>query len=78
MVIFKWIKAIFTHPKRLIKSIYYRLNGKEEELSQIRLAICDKCREKRNIIIIGDICGECGCVLANKTRLIDEQCDKWL
>lgn len=25
------------------------------------------------------ICDQCGCILANKTRLIDEQCDlnKW-
>lgn len=78
-MVIKWIVAIFKHPLRILKSIYYKLTNKEEEMSKDRLKICDKCREKQNIKIIGDVCGICGCILDNKTRLFNEKCEmnKW-
>ena len=79
MVIIKWIKAILIKPLTILKSVYFRLFSNNEELAQKRLKICNSCSQKLNIKFVGDICGECGCILDNKTRLIDEHCDlcKW-
>lgn len=79
MVITNWIKAIFTKPLKILKSIYFNMFGIEEDLAQKRLKICNSCPQKQDIKFVGDICGECGCILDNKTRLRDENCDlcKW-
>ena len=72
------IKAIFTKPFQILKSIYYRFSNQNQLISEKRLAICSKCKH-RLIYMNEAICDQCGCILANKTRLIDEQCDlnKW-
>lgn len=72
------IKAIFTKPFQIIKSIYYRFSNQNQQISEERLAICNKCNHKL-LVIDEAICDQCGCVLANKTRLMNEKCDlkKW-
>lgn len=72
------IKAIFTKPFQILKSIYYRFSHQNQPISEERLAICNKC-EHRLLFMNELICDQCGCVLKNKTRLINEQCDlkKW-
>lgn len=74
----KWIKAIFTKPFRILKSIYYNVFNKHQDLASHRLSICKKC-DKRLNTYLGDICTDCGCILENKTRLEEEHCDlcKW-
>ena len=77
--IFKHIlKAIFTKPLQILKSIYYRFSNQNRQLTENRLAICNKC-EHRLIFMNEAICDQCGCILQNKTRLINEKCDlkKW-
>lgn len=75
----KWIKAIFTKPLVILKSIYFRLFNKNEYMYRKRLQICNKCEDKMTIKLVGDICAQCGCILSQKTRIIDEKCDlcKW-
>lgn len=75
----KWIKAIFIKPFTILKSIWFNLTKKQEDLSEKRLEICNNCDKKINIKYVGDICDICGCVLDNKTRIKDEHCDlcKW-
>lgn len=72
------IQALFTKPFQILKSIYYRLSNQNQQLSESRLAICNKC-EHRLFFMNQLICDKCGCILANKTRLINEKCDlkKW-
>ena len=75
----KWIKAIFIKPLTILKSIWFNLIGKHENLSEERLKICNQCDKKINIKYVGDVCDICGCILDNKTRIEDEHCDlcKW-
>ena len=63
----------------IIKGWYYRLFNKNEQLARKRIAICNKCKSKVHIDIIGDICDECGCILEAKARVKDEKCElnKW-
>lgn len=74
----KWIKAIFTKPLVLLKSIIYRIRGKNEDLFRKRYVICSKCQHKLSTSV-GEVCEECGCIIANKARIEDEHCDlcKW-
>lgn len=74
----KWIKAIFTKSLVILKSIIYRIQNKNEDLYRKRLVICNKCKHKLTLSV-GDVCEECGCIIANKTRIEDEHCDlcKW-
>lgn len=70
------IKAIFTKPLQILKSIYYRFSHQNQQLAEKRLAICNKCNDR--LTFLGqEICGQCGCILENKTRLVNEQCGKW-
>lgn len=75
----KWIKAIFKKPFIILKSIYYNILGKNEDLAQTRLKICNSCPQNLDIQFVGNVCEECGCILDNKTRIEDEHCDlcKW-
>lgn len=75
----KWIKAIFIKPLTILKSIWFNLTGKYENLAERRLEICKNCDKKINIKYVGDVCDVCGCILDNKTRIEDEHCDlcKW-
>lgn len=63
---------------KIIKGTYYNLTGKKQDLADSRLAICNKCEHKITNKL-GDICGECGCILNSKTRVKDEHCElnKW-
>lgn len=74
----KWIKAIFTKPLVILKSIYFRNKGINERLVRKRLTICKKCKDKLDTSF-GEVCSQCGCILENKTRIEDEHCDlcKW-
>ena len=75
----KIFKAIFTKPIAILKSIYFNIFDKHEDLAKLRLEICNRCDQRVNMKFIGDVCGECGCILENKTRMRDEHCDlcKW-
>lgn len=74
----KWIKAIFTKPLTILKSIYFNIFGINQDLATIRLKICNTCPHKLQTSV-GEVCEECGCILENKTRIEDEHCDlcKW-
>ena len=63
----------------IIKGWYFRFFNKNEQLARKRIAICNKCKSKRHIDMLGDICDICGCVLSAKARVEDEQCElnKW-
>ncbi len=73
----KWIKAIFSKPLTILKSIIFNILNKNKNLK--RLEICNNCDKKINIKFVGDVCDVCGCILDNKTRIKDEHCDlgKW-
>lgn len=75
----KWIKAIFIKPFTILKSIWFNITEKHENLAEERLEICNHCDKKINIKYVGDVCDICGCILDNKTRIEDEHCDlcKW-
>lgn len=77
-MVIKWIKAIFTEPLLILKSIYFRIKNINEYLAIKRLLICNKCSEKVDTRF-GEVCGKCGCILKNKTRIKDAKCDlcKW-
>ena len=72
------IKAIFTKPLTILKSIYFNICGINQDLATKRLKICGTCSHKLQTSI-GEVCDECGCILQNKTRIEDEHCDlcKW-
>lgn len=74
----RWIKAIFTKPLTILKSIYFNIFGINQDLATKRLKICDTCSSKVQTSV-GKVCDECGCILENKTRIEDEHCDlcKW-
>lgn len=74
----KIIKAIFTKPLVILKSIYFNMFGIHKDLSDSRLKICRNCNDKLDTSF-GEVCSQCGCILENKTRLEDEHCDlcKW-
>ncbi len=63
----------------IIKGWYFKIFNKNEQLARKRISICKKCNSLEHIEIIGDICGECGCVLEAKARVQDEKCElnKW-
>lgn len=63
----------------IIKGWYFNIFNKHEQLAKKRIAVCNKCNSKVHIDILGDICNECGCVLAAKARVEDEKCElnKW-
>ena len=73
-----WIKAIFTKPFTILKSIYFNIFGINQDLATKRLKICNTCSHKLQTSV-GEVCNECGCILENKTRIEDEHCDlcKW-
>ena len=71
----KWIKAIFTHPIKIIKGNYYRLTNKNNLLYLSRYQKCKTCKHLENINSIGEICGECGCPLESKLRLKEFECN---
>ena len=52
--------------------------GLDQDLANIRLAICGQCPSRIHTSL-GDACDECGCILDAKTRVGDEKCDmnKW-
>jgi ribosomal protein L37E len=62
----------------IIKGHYNSWLGKEQELYNKRISVCNECDLKLHTTI-GDICSECGCPLQAKTRVEDEKCDldKW-
>ena len=63
----------------IIKGWCYRIFNKNQELAKKRIAICNKCKSREHIEMLGDICAECGCVLEAKARVEDEYCElnKW-
>ena len=64
--------------KHIIIGWFRKLLGLEQDLANIRLAICSQC-PSRIKTSLGYACKECGCVLDAKTRVEDEHCDldKW-
>ena len=71
----KMVKQIF----KIIRGWYYKTFDVNRELATKRIAICNKCSKKTHVDMLGDICGECGCVLDAKARVEDERCElnKW-
>lgn len=75
----KMVKLSLNKLINIIKGWYYKIFNKHEELARRRITICKKCKSCIHIDLVGDICDECGCVLAAKARVLDEQCElnKW-
>lgn len=70
-----FIKSI----KHISKGIYNYIFNKNKDISAKRTKICDNCKE---IIIYGKdekICGQCGCFIKLKTKVLEEKCplNKW-
>lgn len=63
----------------IIKGWYFNLFNKHEQLAIKRISICNHCKSRVTIEMLGDICDECGCVLSAKARVKDEKCvlNKW-
>ena len=72
------VVKIYNKLVNIIKGHYYNLTGKHQDIANKRLAICNKCQNKEYYKGIGDICALCGCPLQAKTRVINEQCEKWI
>lgn len=53
---------------------WFWITNFDAPLAQERLRFCKDCPSR-----IGILCGECGCVLKAKARLMDEECplDRW-
>lgn len=65
--------------KHIIIGTYNNIFNKNSTISNPRLQICIKCKDKKYIFKIGYICKHCGCVLKSKTTVQDEKCPvgKW-
>lgn len=74
-ILIKWLHGILTKPLTILKSIYYNIKNKHQDLAITRLGICHRCDHKLNTNF-GDLCDLCGCVLDNKTRVKDEFCEQ--
>ena len=74
-ILIKWLHGILTKPLTILKSIYYNIKNKHQDLAITRLDICHRCDHKLNTNF-GDLCDLCGCVLDNKTRIKDEFCEQ--
>ncbi len=77
-ILIKWLHGILTKPLTILKSIYYNIKNKHQDIAITRLGICHRCDHKLNTNF-GDLCDLCGCILDNKTRIKDEFCEqgKW-
>lgn len=64
--------------KHILVGWYRKLTKKKQTLAEYRLAICNKCPYKKQILNT-DICDLCGCVLDAKVRVDEEICydGKW-
>ena len=64
--------------KHIIIGWFRKLFGIDQDLANIRLAICRQC-PSRTYTSLGYACKECGCILDAKARVEDEKCDmnKW-
>lgn len=64
--------------KHIIIGWFRKIFGIEEDMANIRLAICNQCSHRVNTSL-GYACDLCGCILDAKTRVEDEECDmnKW-
>lgn len=62
----------------IFKGHFYNLTNQKQDLANKRLNICNACEHKEYYKGIGDICGLCGCPLQAKTRVENEQCEKWI
>ena len=69
---------IVTTMNKVALKVDFSLTKKKQRLANDRLTICHGCNERLKTTL-GDVCGECGCVLDAKTRVEDEYCDlgKW-
>ncbi len=65
--------------KHIILGTLYNIFNKKKDISNPRLKICYKCKDKKYIFLVGYICKHCGCVLKSKTPVEDEKCpmNKW-
>tara|TARA_R110000822_G_scaffold82509_6_gene195159 strand:- start:593 stop:790 length:198 start_codon:yes stop_codon:yes gene_type:complete len=64
--------------KEIVKGIKRHIVDGDNNLSKLRMDICNKCPEKYEDIILGARCNQCGCVLKFKTKS-DGKCPlgKW-
>jgi hypothetical protein len=64
--------------RNIILGWLFKIFKIKNDIAKTRLGICSMCEHRINSCL-GDICGQCGCVLDAKTRIIDERCDldKW-
>ena len=79
------VKQFFEGAYNLI--LYYYMPKVKDERYERRMAVCFKCRERRTSFFLnlfglskhGDICGQCGCLIHKKCRLLFEECPlkKW-
>lgn len=75
-----WIKHIFSKDIiNIIIGIYNGIFHKEESLYSKRYTKCAICKYKETVSPVGEICSICGCILKNKLRVPEENCElgKW-
>ena len=65
--------------RHILKGWYFLIFNKNEKLARKRIIICNKCKSRKHINNVGDICNECGCIISAKARVEDEHCElnKW-
>lgn len=56
---------------RIITGFYLAITNQNSIISKARMRECIPCKYRKNFR-----CGECGCLLNLKTRVIDEECPK--
>lgn len=73
------MKKILEKISHIIMGWYYMFIGKNHELLQDRMKICNTCDKKIQITKNTYMCTICGCFLHMKTRVKDEECPlgKW-
>ena len=78
VILKKWIIGLFTHPISIIKGNWFRFKDENHKLYIIRYKKCKYCVEKESIVV-GEVCGQCGCPLESKLRVAEETCElnKW-
>lgn len=72
-------RSVVNKIRNIIIGNINHLLGKNKEISNPRMEICNRCDHAREIFKFGKICDQCGCLLSAKTTVENEHCklNKW-
>ena len=68
------VMNIFTKASHIIRGWYYKIFGKNKDLYNSRIIICNDCEHKKCFNKYCCICNSCGCELSAKLRVKEEKC----